>query len=276
VHRVRRERETGRRANGGAIAVGPVRVGGDADLGARTIEILGGEELAVRPHRRQDLPFDHLCELGTEPRGGVAAGGVVERRALDRRRKDRVDFAQGDFDIVTGGRIATPQPFPMVRGLRRDVGGNGVPAREHLAPGFVGAHPLECRERRDRRQPAATDVRHAPQLVAAHACRHRAFDRVAHDPVGDPLRSVCQSLRIDALEHREPGVLTVLPARERGGRIIRQAVVPRIRHTVERRFVGMLREVGGEIRVGELADADRQRITARLQHQREGQDHDLR
>ena len=119
-------------------------------------------------------------------------------------------------------------------------------------------------------------MRHTPQLEATHARRHRALDGVAHDPVGNPLRTVRQSLRIDSLEHRKPGILALLPPRQRRRGVIRQPVVARIRHTVERRFVGMLFEVRREIRVSELADADRQRIAVRLQHQREGENHDLR
>jgi len=72
VHGIGRDREAGRRANAGPIAVGPVRVGEHADLGARPARDNSARAIAVAPHRGDDLALDQLRELGTESRRRVA------------------------------------------------------------------------------------------------------------------------------------------------------------------------------------------------------------
>ncbi len=78
VHGVGREGQTGDRPNARAIAVEPVRVGRDADLFPCLIQILGGQEIAILPHRGKDLLLDRLPQLGDEFGRGIAPRGIVQ------------------------------------------------------------------------------------------------------------------------------------------------------------------------------------------------------
>src|SRR5206468_5164148 len=128
-----------------------------------------------------------------------------------------VDLTQRDLDVVARRRVPVAQAFAVIRRLGLDVGGYGAPARQRLPPRVLRADRLERCHRRDGGQPAPARVRHAPQLEAADARGNRAFDRVAHDTVGDRLGPALDAVRVDAFELRQPGVFALLPARERRG-----------------------------------------------------------
>ena len=177
-----------------------MRVGRDPDLFTGVIEIIGHQEIAILAHRGNDLLLDHPPQVGVEVGVRVAACGIVERRAGRRRGEQCVDLPERDLDVVAGRGVAPVQPFPMIRHLRRDVGGHGAPARQRLASRFLGAHALQRRERRDGGQPAAARMRHAPQLEAADPRRHGALDGVAHDAVCHGFGPAFEPSWIDATE----------------------------------------------------------------------------
>ena len=94
-----------------------------------------------------------------------------------------------------------------------------------------------------------------PQLVAAHAHRDRAFERLADDGIrgGEP-RSVDRRW-IDLFRFRQPRVLLRVPLLQCLERVVRQLVVPAARNAVDSHHIGIPVEVTGQVCFGEGADA---------------------
>src|SRR3989441_5341116 len=165
----------------GAITLLPIGVARHAERRAGPRQILVGEEVTVAAHRRDDLALDRPRQCTAKGRRRVAPCGIVQRRLLERRRKQGVELRQHDSHVRLGRRVADPEPLALIRRLGRDVAGDGAPAGERLVPRRGRADRLCRRERRDRRNPAAIRVAHVPELEPAESRPDRALERIPHE-----------------------------------------------------------------------------------------------
>jgi hypothetical protein len=162
-----------------------------------------------------------------------------------------VQLAHHSLHAGAGRGVSPAEAFAQIRDLGAEEAGKRLEAGQRVGPHAVAPDWLQLGERGVARLPAWVARAHPPELASADAHGHRVLEQLEEHTVGRPGRRTRQRQRVDRTELAQPAVLALLPALECRQGIIGDPAVRRVRQTQASGRLGIVLEVGGDVRVGQ-------------------------